>query len=289
MANKAIILGLIIAIFAVGCSDRRGRPAEYGYGGGYGLASLALGRRVQNLAGDTSEQSQRFIAVGHNLVIETPEAELQKAWQSAGEYCRTLRCEIIASNIVNRTHESPPSGTLSLRVVPGDVGKLFDRLGKTGTILQHTTRSEDKTATVIDVEAKIKNLTGLRDRLRAILATAPGSLKDVVEVERELSKAQSELDSLVTQRKVLANETEKVAVEVSFHAKMSAVGRRIFAPIAIAWQGAGLVLSESIAALITFIAAVIPWLFLVVPLFWILVKLLRKRKAQRAPVGGFGG
>ncbi len=37
---------------------------------------------------------------------------------------------------------------------------------KVGDIVEHRTESEDKTPTVIDVDAKIKNLTELRDRAR---------------------------------------------------------------------------------------------------------------------------
>jgi len=230
----------------------------------------------QETAGSNSDRSRRFVAVRHKLVIETPEAELPKVWESAGQFCLSIRCEIISSSINNKTQDSPPSGSLSVRVAPEDLTKLFDHLGKAGGILQHVTESEDRTGTVIDVEAKIKNLTGFRNRLRAMLATHSASLKDVIEVERELSRVQAELDGFTTRRRVLANETEKVAVEIDFRSKRSIARTGILAPIAVAWQDAGSVLSVSIANLITFIVAVIPWLLLVVPAFWIVVKLFRR-------------
>jgi len=217
----------------------------------------------------------------HNVLIETSETELLKAWESVREFCQTIRCEIIASSIRQKTYDSPPSATLSLRVAPEDAEQLFNQLGKVGKILEHKAQSEDKTSTVIDVEAKIKNLTELRDRLRQMLASSSGSLKDVLEVERELSRAQSELDSLQMRRKALANETEKVSVDISFRSRKSVAQTGTFAPIATAWHGAGHVLAESIASAITFVVAIVPWLVLFIPTLWLLIKGVRRLRGKQ--------
>jgi hypothetical protein len=109
------------------------------------------------------------------------------------------------------------------------------------------------------------------------LAKSPASVKDLVELERELSDVQTQLDSISTRRKVLANETEKVAVQIDFRAKPSITNTGAFAPIANAFRESGSVLSESLGTLITFIFAIIPWLVLIIPAIWIIAKLLRKR------------
>jgi hypothetical protein len=226
-------------------------------------------------------ESGRFVAVRHKLVLTAPEAELPKAWESALEFCRSIRCEVDASSIASKTHGSAPSASLSLRVVPDDLKKLFDHLGRTGSILEHTTETEDKTSAVIDVEAQIKNLTEFRDRLRTLLAKPSASLKDLVEVDRELTKTQSELDSITTKRKVLANETEKVAVEITFRSEGSVTGTGAFAPIGEALREAGSVLSGSVATLITVLVAVIPWLVVIVPAVRFGPRLFRKLFRRR--------
>src|SRR5215510_10790285 len=85
-----------------------------------------------------------------------------------------------------------------------------------GKIAQHTTEREDKTTAVIDTEAKLKNLTSFRDNLRGMLNRPSATVKDLVEIQQQLTETQSELDSETAQRKILANETEKIAVEISF-------------------------------------------------------------------------
>jgi hypothetical protein len=167
-----------------------------------------------------------------------------------------------------------------VRVAPEEVKGLLEYLGKVGKITELTTQSEDKTGTVIDVEAKLKNLTELRDRLRNMLASPNGSLKDIIEVERELSRVQSELDSLQAKRKVLANETEKVSIDISFLARKSFAGTGTFAPIAVAWKESGQVLAGSVAFAITFVVAIIPWLVLIIPVIWLTIKFFRRLRGK---------
>jgi Domain of unknown function (DUF4349) len=275
--NKAVALGLAGALSLAGC-----QKAAESDGKGYGFYAAAT-RGEAPAAASAEAPERRFIAVSHKLLIETSEEALPKAWEAAAGLCRSLRCEILSSSISNRTEDSAPSASLALRVAPEDLQKLLDQLGKAGAVVEHATESEDKTGTVIDVEARLKNMTELRNRLRAMLASRAGSLKDVVEVERELARVQADLDSLAARRKALANETEKVSLRVEFRAPRSISGPRFSSPIARAWRGAASVLAESIAALITVAVAVVPWLLVGVPLLWACVKLWRR--LRRKPAG----
>jgi hypothetical protein len=226
---------------------------------------------------------QRFIAVSHKLQIVAAESQLQKNWESVINFCTTIHCEVLNSSITSRTRESLPSASITLRVAPEDVPKLMEDLEKQGTIVQHTTESEDKTTAVVDTEARIKNLTGFRDNLRAMLAKPSATVKDSVDIQQQLTEVQSNLDSETAQRKILANETEKVAVVISFRIERIADGGGGFKVIGDALRESGSVLAESIASLITVVVAVIPWLIVILPLLWLLRNIWRKyRKGRRA-------
>jgi hypothetical protein len=226
---------------------------------------------------------QRFIAVSHKLQIVAAESQLQKNWESVINFCATIHCEILNSSITSRTRESQPSASITLRVAPEDVPKLMEHLEKQSTIVQHTTESEDKTTAVVDTEARIKNLTGFRDNLRAMLAKPSATVKDSVEIQQQLTEVQSNLDSETARRKILANETEKVAVVISFRIERTDDGGGGFKVIGDALRESGTVLGESIASLVTVVAAVIPWLIVILPLLWLLRNMWRKyRKGRRA-------
>jgi cob(I)alamin adenosyltransferase len=224
---------------------------------------------------------QRYIAERDKLEIITPESDLQKSWESAVAFCSTIQCEVVSSSITTRTGDSVPSGGISLRVVPEDLKKLFAHVEKLGKIAQHTTAREDKTTAVVDTEAKIKNLTSFRDNLRAMLAKPSATTKDLVEIQKQLTDTQSELDSETAQRKILANETEKIAVEISFRVERSRENARGLAQVWNALRESGSILADSTASLITTIVAIIPWLILILPGVWLLVKAWRTLKLRR--------
>jgi Domain of unknown function (DUF4349) len=238
-------------------------------------------RTMLFLTGASAASSQRYIAEHDKLEIIASKSELQKSWESAITFCATIQCEVISSSITTPTGNSAPTGDISLRVAPEDLKKLWAYLDKLGKISQHTTEREDKTIVVADSEAKIKNLTSFRDSLRAMLAKPSATVQDLVEIQKQLTDTQSELDAETTQRKMLANETEKVAVEISFRVEGPGGSRGGFALIWNALRESGSVLGDSTASLITTIVAVIPWLILVLPAVWLLAKVWGKLKLRR--------
>jgi hypothetical protein len=224
---------------------------------------------------------QRYIAERHEFEIITPESELQKSWESVIAFCATIQCEVISSSVTARTANSVPSGTVSLRVAPQDLTKLLAHIQKLGNIAQHTTEREDKTTAVVDTDAKVKNLTAFRDNLRAMLARPSATVKDLIEIQQKLTETQSELDSEQVNRKILANETEKIAVHLSFRVKEPRGSARGLALISDALRESGSDLAESTAFLISTIVTVIPWLIVIASALWLLARTWRKRRRNR--------
>jgi len=267
--NRRFVVLIVAALMSIatGCSKK---AAMVSGGGGSALMMEAL-----------AASPQRYIAERHKVEIITPESDLQKAWESTVAYCGTIQCEVVSSSITTRVGDSQPSGVIALRVAPDDLQKLLGSVEKVGKIAQHTTEREDKTTVVVDTEAKIKNLTTFRDNLRAMLAKPGATVRDLVEIQKQLTDTQSELDSETAQRKILTNETEKIAVEISFRVERPGANAGGFAQIWNALRESGSILGESTASLITTIVAIIPWLVLILPLAWLLGKAWKKLKLRR--------
>jgi len=222
-----------------------------------------------------------YIAERDTLEIVTPETELQRSWETAVAFCGTIHCEVISSSITMRTANSVPTGSIALRVVPEELKTLLGQLEKLGKIAKHSTEREDKTTAVIDTDAKIKNLTAFRDNLRAMLAKPSAKVSDLVEIQKQLADTQADLDSDTAQRKVLANETEKIAVQISFRVEETGKKSGGFSEIANALRESGVVLGGSTASLITTIVAIIPWLILIVPALWMMRGVWARLKLRR--------
>lgn len=223
----------------------------------------------------------RFVAVRHKLEIVEPSSGLAKSVEAVVAFCGTVQCEVLSSSVTNETAVLSPSGNIAARVAPPDLNKFLEFVGKQGKIAQHSTESEDKTAAVIDVEAKLKNQTDFRDSLRRMLAKPGVSVADLLQIQEKLAEAQAELDSEATQRKVLANETEKVYVEIAFHAEQRTFHRGAFASVGEALRDFGTDFGDSLAALITAVAAIIPWLIVIIPGLWFLIRAVRRLREER--------
>ena len=229
--------------------------------------------------------AKKYVALRHYLQIETTSQKMQASFDAAVQHCEALNCQLLSANFNRETPYSPPSANLSFRVPPRNIAIFLNGLAKNNEVMQHGQTSEDKTSQVVDVDARITNLTNLRDRLRLMLSDKTAKFKDIIEVERELANTQSELDSFTSTRKLLSLETDFVAVNIDFVAVHGITEQGFFAPIKQALKNSGAVMMQSFGAVITFVMFVIPWLLIVLPLIWSLVwiyrKYLTKKKAAR--------
>lgn len=229
---------------------------------------------------------QRYLAVRQDLNVEVPPEQLADAWGKVRDLCGTLQCELLSSSLLRETPQQPGNAMLEMRVVPADVDKLLSGLAGVAKVVSQNTTSEDKTAEVIDVEARIKNRIEFRDSLRLMLrdTVTKRTMADLLAIQRTLSDTQAELDAIATQRKVLAQQTSKQHIQIQFTPSRTLVqGGRSYNPMVRALREAGSVLAESVGVLITFLAAVLPWLLLVgLPLAWLVRVVWRRRRAKAA-------
>lgn len=220
----------------------------------------------------------RHIAERQFWVFELPERAIEARWQAHIELCRT-DCEVLQAALHKSAH-SPVNASLHLRVGRASADRLFAAL-HAPEISERRVEREDKTMQVIDVEARLKNLAELRDRLRDLLARRAGSLKDLLETERELARVQSEVDTLAAQRKALANETEKIMLFLEYRPAPSFGETGAMQPLVDAWRGAGRAFAASLGAALLFILQALPWLVIVLPALWGVWKALRRLAAWR--------
>ena len=239
---------------------------------------------ASNPSAPSPDPVRRFIAVRHKLTVETPEAQLAKAWESMAAYCEKIRCEIVVASFTERIRYEPPSGNLLLRVAPEDLKGLLGQIRKTGAILEHRTGSEDKTAAAIDLDAQVTNVTEYRDRLRSMVSKSTGGLTEVLEVNRELVRVQTELDSAVARRRLLTSETDKATVEITFVPRASVVATGALEPLARALRRAAGEFAESLAALISVVVVMLPWVAAGVAVVWVAMRVVRRRH-RRARAG----
>lgn len=118
---------------------------------------------------------------------------------------------------------------------------------------------------MIDVDARIKNLEALKARVLEPLAKNTGSLKDMLDAEKQLAETQPALDSIHGQRRVRASQTDIIRIDIELRPQSLRMRPQSLrtegswaAPVAIAAGEAGLVLMNSVAFLLTAAVALLP-------------------------------
>lgn len=266
----------VLALASLAACGNKQEPA--------GLAAEMAAARPAEVAGapaaDAAQSPRRYRAVRHTIVLEAPAAQIEPLWRQLQAKVEALGGEVAEAGL-ERDYDGNPTASLSLRLPPSRVAALFELLAQHGELVSTRTSTEDKTAQVIDVEAHLKNLTEARDSLRKLMDEKTGKLSDVLEVQKQLTEMQSQLDSYAGQRKALAQETEMVAIALTLRAPRSLADRSALAPLREAWHSAGQTAGYSLAGLVTFIAAITPWMLLIVPLFLWIRRAWQSRRAAR--------
>ncbi len=239
-------------------------------------ARMVKGAEAQELQAEEAPL-RRYVALRHDINIMTPAEAVESAWQQAQDACVAAGCEVLASVVSRDEQRRPSSASLQARVPPGALDAFLAKVTKLGSVGQHAQTADDKTDDVIDTEARLKNMVAFRDRLRGLLATPGARLKEVVEVERELVRVQSELDSLTSRRKALSQLTDMVHVNLNFQAAPSVLETGIWGPVRGAVLGAGRVFADSLAKIIALTVFLLPWVLVVLTLF-VAVRAIRRRR-----------
>lgn len=239
----------------------------------YEKTAAALPATEQGDQAPATDAAPNYLAERQFWVYEVPEAGIEARWQAHLKLCQA-GCEVLAANL-SKSAQAPVSAHLQLRIGRPTAARLLAAMGEAG-IAERRIEREDKTMQVVDTEARLKNLTELRDRLRVLLATRNGVLKDVLETERELARVQGELDAMTAQRRSLANETEKILLFVDYRAAPALGETGVLRPLVEAWRDVGRGFVESLAAALLFIVQALPWLLIVLPTVWGIWRLIRR-------------
>lgn len=164
---------------------------------------------------------------------------------------------------------SNPSATITVRVPSAGYQPLLIELDNLGTVEQRSETSRDVTAEFVDVEARIRNKEREEARLLELLAEAEGKLKEILEVERELSRVRGEIERAQGQMNVLRDQIDLATITIH------ATERRVYTPptqasfgdrVSTAWGNSLTNLREFGSRAAIEITAFAPWLVIWVPL-----------------------
>jgi hypothetical protein len=118
------------------------------------------------------------------------------------------------SSATTAPEQVPQQSVITLRVPEPRMDEALNQVTSVGKVLDRSTTSKDVTASLADLDSRVKTQTRSVNRIRDLLDNAT-SLKDIVLIESELSKREADLESLQAQQRVLADKADLSTITVT--------------------------------------------------------------------------
>jgi hypothetical protein len=161
------------------------------------------------------------------------------------------------------------------------LGKDAEAAG--GKLAQNDVETEDLSRQIVDTEAMLRSRTILRDRLENVLATRPGKLADLLEVEQELARVQGEIDALNSSLASMRTRVATSQLTIAYTSLGVVAPDGVFAPVREAVTDVVGLSVGTLAFLIRLIAIVGPLAALAGLLAWLMLRGRRKTPSPRLP------
>ena len=164
---------------------------------------------VSNLNGKTL--SERKVISTATLTIEVASV------QAAINDITNITLEnggFISSSSINEIGSNRKGGHLTSRVPQRNFYSFIEKIEALGTEKQRQVSGQDITEEFIDLGARLDNLKKQETRLQEILKMAT-TVKDIIEVERELERVRGEIESLTGRLNYLNQSVEMSTITVN--------------------------------------------------------------------------
>lgn len=272
--KRSLFLATIAALTLSACSaedhtEQAVDPQSSAMSAGQTAEAAAADASVGKDAGaaDAIPASMPQLAYDFGLSFRLPSDEIGKLMRRHASVCEQQgpqSCRIVGMDLSGDAEREDVHGTLSLAVASSHaraVSALMDEEASDAGAKQvsATIGSQEVSKQVVDTEAHIRSREELRDRLTEVLRTRKGSVKELVEAERQVAAVNEEIDQA---RSWLAETKGRVAfsrMDIDY-APAAAPASDFIAPISSALGSIGSLLGTIIGALIVMLAIALPLL-----------------------------
>ncbi|MBE6066762.1 MAG: DUF4349 domain-containing protein [Clostridium lundense] len=243
-----------------------------------------LSNTSQNI--NTTNISQRKLIQRGYLDIETKEFE--KSISALNEKVKVLggyieNSTISGNRVENINNSQMRHANFSLRIPTKHFNSFMDGSSVIGNVITTSISGEDVTSQYFDTEARLKSLKLQEERLLELLKKS-GTLKDVLEIEKELATVRYEIENLTGTLKRLDNLIDYSTVDVNLQEvdvlslgnSGSALGEKIKYKFINSINNVIQILKISIIGVIAFI----PYLIIIIPIV-LIIRYLSKKNTKK--------
>lgn len=227
-----------------------------------------------------------MLAYSYSMGIEAPKAavpELKSAHEKACMEAGPKRCQVLGSS-VNAWGEDSVYAALNLRAAPDWLAGFRETISSDaseagGRVTSNNVNTEDLTAYIVDLDARLAAKLALRERIKQLLETREGNLSDVLAAERALADVQGEIDSMNGQLAAARARVAMSALSISYQSD-PVTSSGIFKPLAESFKGFLRTSVASLAAAVDFVARAWPFFLIGLGVLFVLRAWWRGRRVK---------
>ena len=172
-------------------------------------------------------------------------------------------------------------GEITISVPSSRLDDVVGQLGDVGKVIRSQSSSENVGAQIVDTDSRRKTMQASVDRVRALMDRAT-DIRQVVDLESELSRRQADLEALESQLASLKDSVAMSPVQVSLTTEPGVIAKPaettgFLAGLRNGWAA----FTGSVSVLLTIVGAVLPFVLLAVLVGLPLWVVLRRRRGSR--------
>lgn len=218
MKTNIMLIALVLVLFSFGCTTTS--SAGYAKMKSNTFNSCSFDAAMDFVDGEMAESASAVDAVG-------PQTDKYFIWSGniSLEHKDVSTCEedVInevkaLSGKVKAKRNFGDSVSIDFLVPNTNFDKCMANIKKCGTLLSERVYSEDVTAEYVDTQSRLDNLIKTRDKYKALLDKAQ-TVEEILKVERELSRIQSEIDAKQAVFNALKNDVTQYEISVEIEKK----------------------------------------------------------------------
>jgi hypothetical protein len=174
-------------------------------------------------------------------------------------------------------------GEITISVPSTELDRVLAELGSVGTVIRSTSSSENVGGQIVDTASRLETMRVSVERVRAFLEDAK-DLNQIVAMEAELTRRQSDLEALEAQLASLKGSVARSPIQISLTTEPNAIVKQTDdAGFLAGLKGGWDAFTGSATVLLTILGAMLPFLVLFALLGLPVLVFLRRRRALAPP------
>ncbi len=218
---RAFMLGSLVSIFTTSCSTLNSHQYEIS-------ADASCMVEPPEIVVPSERQRKAIQKIIYKTWLSIEVEDLAKCSETVKATVKNYNGYIENSSL----YES--SAQFVIRVPSNKKTDAVESIKKSGEVTNIRENAKDITEEYIDVDARLKNMINLRDRLTKLLDKAE-NVKEVLAIEKEIGRLQGDIDSLQSRLKNMNNKVDFSTVTLNLHQKKKP---QILGPIGAVFKGA---------------------------------------------------